>query len=188
MDLGGPASALARPKVGDTVALAKELSHAIRGEVARFLRGAVRRQTRPVDRYDTSTEPLKSSCSTREMRREPKPTPAGSDSGGPPSSRQTKTNFDSPSWSSDVHVIDTWPLATVRAPYFKALVASSWIARDRASACRDLTTSGGPETANRPSPVLYGIRAVLITSWRGAAAQFAAVSKSCALPNAASRA
>jgi hypothetical protein len=56
-----------------------------------------RQQTSPLDPYDTSTEPPKSSCSTREMRREPKPTPEGSDAGGPPNSRQTKTNFGSPS-------------------------------------------------------------------------------------------
>ena len=70
---------------------------------ARFSRGAVRRQISPVDPYDTSTEPLKSSCSTREMRREPKPTPAGSDAGGPPNSRQTKTNFGS-SFSQRIRV------------------------------------------------------------------------------------
>src|ERR1700733_11682998 len=108
----------------------------------------------PVGPYDISTAPPKSSSSTREMRREPKPTPEGSGGGGPPVSCHTKTKFGSPCGSSDVHVIDTWPPATVRAPYFNALVASSWIASDRASACRDLTTSGGPEILNRPSPVL----------------------------------
>ena len=53
-------------------------------EVSRFSRGAVRRHTSPAGSYDTSTEPLKSSCSTREIRRDPKPTPpdCGTAAGG----------------------------------------------------------------------------------------------------------
>ena len=92
-----PRARLRTSNVGETVAWVKELSPAIHsGEVPRFSRGAVRQQISPVDTYDTSTEPLKSSFSTREMRREPKPIPAGSDTGGPPNSCQTKTNFGSP--------------------------------------------------------------------------------------------
>jgi hypothetical protein len=62
------------------------------GGVPRFLRGAVKRQISPVDPYDISTEPPKSSSRAREMSREPKPLLLGSDTGGPPSSCQTNTN------------------------------------------------------------------------------------------------
>jgi hypothetical protein len=54
----------------------KKLITRYSGEVPRFSRGAVWQQISPVDPYDTLTEPLKSSSSTQEMRREPKPTVA----------------------------------------------------------------------------------------------------------------
>ena len=58
----------------------------------RFAREAVKQQTNPLELYDNSTAPLKSSLSTREIRREPNPTREGSVTGGPPNSCQTKTN------------------------------------------------------------------------------------------------
>ena len=132
----GPAPAAAASEVRGRGA-----SGTVSGRATRAAGPASSRARTPWGRNSKVVWPFSSRPVTWLSRVEPKPVCSGAETTGPPDSTQSRAK---PPLGVTAQVTSTRPVSADRAPYFRALVASSCRASDRALAARGVRKSSGP--------------------------------------------